>query len=156
MRQPYFPLFVNIAGKKIIVAGGGKIALRRVRTLLKFGADICIISPEVCQEIAGLEKEGVIKLLYRKYQSGDVKGAFMVIAATDDADVNNLIKEECGQNDIPVNTADKKSRCDFYFPSVVLTDETVIGISSGGDDPSAVKKTRRKIEKTLGLDDEYK
>lgn len=147
MDRPYFPMFIDIADKKILVAGGGTIALRRIRTLLKFGADIHVIAPELCEELTQLEEEGKIKAEHREYRTGDIRGAQIVLAATDDHEVNRKIWEECRASGITVNVADDKKLCDFYFPSVVMTDEAVIGINSGGADPSITKKIRRKIEK---------
>lgn len=146
MDRPYFPMFINLTDKKILVAGGGTIALRRVRTLLKFGADIHVTAPELCEELAQLEKEGKITAEHRRYRAGDIRGAQVVLAATDDHEVNRRIWEECRTAGILVNVADDKSLCDFYFPSVVMTDEAVIGVNSGGADPSITKKIRRKIE----------
>ena len=147
MERPYFPMFIDIADKKILVAGGGTIALRRIRTLLKFGADIHVIAPDLCEELTQLEEEGKITAEHREYRAGDIDDSQIVLAATDDHEVNRKIWEECRAAGIIVNVADDKKLCDFYFPSVVMTDEAVIGINSGGADPSITKKIRRKIEK---------
>lgn len=149
MDRPYFPIFIDLTDKKILVAGGGTIALRRVRTLLKFGADIRVIAPELCEELTRMEEEGKITAEHREYRSGDIGGARIVLAATDDHEVNRQIWEECRAAGVTVNVADDKSLCDFYFPSVVMTDDTVIGINCGGMDHGKVKETRLKIEKTL-------
>lgn len=142
-------MFIDLTGKNIMVAGGGTIALRRVRTLLKFGADIHVIAPELCEELVQMEKEGKITAEYREYRTEDIDGARIVLAATDDHEVNRRIWEECQASGIIVNVADDKSLCDFYFPSVVMTDDTVIGINCGGMDHAKVKETRIRIEKAL-------
>lgn len=149
MDRPYFPMFIDLTDKKILVAGGGTIALRRVRTLLKFGADIHVIALELCEELTQLEEEGKIKAEHREYRTGDIRGAQIVLAATDDHEVNRKIWEECRAADIIVNVADDKELCDFYFPSVVMTDDTVIGLNCGGMDHAKVKETRIKIEKVV-------
>lgn len=149
MERPYFPMFIDLKDKKILVAGGGSIALRRVRTLLKFGADVSIVSPRLCEELTQLEEEGEITVELREYRTGDIDGAEIVLAATDNHEVNRRIWEECRAAGITVNTADDRKLCDFYFPSVVMTDDTVIGINCGGMDHAKVKETRKKIEKTL-------
>lgn len=149
MERPYFPMFIDLKDKKILVAGGGSIALRRVRTLLKFGADVSIVSPRLCEELIQLEEEGEITVELREYRTGDIDGAEIVLAATDNHEVNRRIWEECRAAGITVNTADDRNLCDFYFPSVVMTDDTVIGINCGGMDHAKVKETRKKIEKTL-------
>lgn len=146
MERAYFPMFVDITGKKVIVVGGGQIALRRVRTLQKFGADIRVIAPELCEGFRELEDSGALKAEYRVYRAGDVEGADLVIAATDSTGVNRQVYQECKDRGILVNTADDHRRCDFYFPAVVMTEEVVIGINSGGKNPGKVKEVRREIE----------
>lgn len=150
MKRPYFPMFIDLTDKKIVVAGGGTIALRRVRTLLKFGADIHVIAPELCEGLAHMEEEGKITAEHREYRTGDIDGAQIVLAATDDREVNRWIWEECRAAGVTVNVADDRRLCDFYFPSVVMTDDTVIGINCGGEDHAKVKETRIKIEKMFG------
>ena len=142
-------MFIDLTGKNIMVAGGGTIALRRVTTLLKFGADIHVIAPELCEELVQMEEEGKITAEYRAYRTGDIDGAQIVLAATDDHEVNRRIWEECRAAGVIVNVADDKSLCDFYFPSVVMPDGTVIGINCGGTDDAKVKETRIKIEKAV-------
>lgn len=149
MEKPYFPLFIDLEGKSVLVAGGGRIALRRVRILLRFGAEISVISPRLCRELEEMAKARIICAETRKYESGDIRGAALVLAATDSREVNLQIREECRTEGIPVNVSDNRDLCDFYFPSVVMTDEAVIGISSGGEDPGRTRKIRREIEKTL-------
>ena len=150
MERPYFPMFIDLTDKKILVAGGGKIALRRVRTLLKFGTDIHVIAPELCEELTQMEEEGKITAEHREYRAGDIDDSQIVLAATDDHEVNRQIWKECRAAGIIVNAADDKKLCDFYFPSVVMTDDTVIGINCGGMNHAKVKETRIKIEKAVG------
>lgn len=150
MERPYFPVFIDMTGRNVLIVGAGNIALRRVKTLLQFGVQIRVIAPEICKELAELEKAGRIRAEHRTYQTGDIQGATFVIAATDSRKVNRQIWEDCRSKGIPVNTADDRALCDFYFPSIVMTEEAVIGISSGGDAPGRTKEIRRKIEKTLG------
>lgn len=139
-------MFVSLEKKKILVVGGGKIACRRVKTLLKFHADIHVTAPELCGELSRLENEQAISVSHRPYRPGDIKGADLVIAATDVPDVNMEIWKECRAEGILVNVSHDKSLCDFYFPSVVVTDDVVVAVNSGGSDPSRVRKTRKKIQ----------
>ena len=150
MERPYFPMFIDLTDKKILVAGGGTIALRRIRTLLKFRADIRVIAPELCEELAQLEEEGKIAAERREYRTSDIDGVQIVLAATDDHEVNRRIWEECRAAGVTVNVADDRSLCDFYFPSIVMTEDTVIGINCGGEDHAKVKETRIKIEEMFG------
>lgn len=143
-------MFIDLTDKKILVAGGGTIALRRIRTLLKFRADIRVIAPELCEELAQLEEGGKIAAERREYCTPDIDGVQIVLAATDDHEVNRRIWEECRAAGVTVNVADDRSLCDFYFPSIVMTEDTVIGINCGGEDHAKVKETRIKIEEMFG------
>lgn len=151
MERPYFPMFIDLTDRKIFVAGGGRIARRRIEALVKFGADIHVAAPQVCPEIALLAEEGKIKILLREYRPSDLDGMEFAIAATDDREVNRAVYAECRKRGIPVNVADDKTLCDFYFPALVLTDEVVIGIGSGGESPGRVKEVRQRIEKLEDL-----
>lgn len=151
MERPYFPMFIDLTDRKIFVAGGGRIARRRIEALVKFGADIHVAAPQVCPEIALLAGEGKIKTVFREYRPSDLDGMDFAIAATDDREVNRAVYEECRKRGIPVNVADDKTLCDFYFPALVLTDDLVIGIGSGGESPGRVKEVRQRIEKLEDL-----
>lgn len=151
MERPYFPMFIDLTDRKIFVAGGGRIARRRIEALVKFGADIHVAAPQVCPEIALLAEEGKIKILLREYRPSDLDGMEFAIAATDDREVNRAVYAECRKRGIPVNVADDKTLCDFYFPALVLTDDVVIGIGSGGENPGRVKEVRKRIEKLEDL-----
>lgn len=153
MEKPYFPMFINLAGKHIFVAGGGTIACRRIKALLKFGAYIHAAAPCICPELALLaeEEERKVELSLRGFRPCDLDGMDFAIAATDEREVNRAVHRECRSRGIPVNVADDKTLCDFYFPSLVLTDDVVIGIGSGGESPGRVKEVRKRIEKLEGL-----
>ena len=151
MERPYFPMFIDLTDRKIFVAGGGRIARRRIEALVKFGADIHVAAPRVCPEIALLAEEGKIKILLREYRPSDLDGMEFAVAATDDREVNRAVYAECRKRGIPVNVADDKTLCDFYFPALVLTDDLVIGIGSGGESPGRVKEVRQRIEKLEDL-----
>lgn len=151
MERPYFPMFIDLTDRKIFVAGGGRIARRRIEALVKFGADIHVAAPQVCPEIALLAEEGKIKILLREYRPSDLDGMEFAIAATDDREVNRAVYAECRKRGIPVNVADDKTLCDFYFPALVLTDDVVIGIGSGGESPGRVREVRQRIEKLEDL-----
>ena len=155
MDKAYFPLFVDISGMKVMVIGGGKIAARRVDTLIHFASNITVIAPEITGSLAALNETGRIRCVGRQYKKGDVAEADMVLAATDNRQLNDSIAAECktleqeSGRKILFNAADDKNLCDFYFPSVVIKDDIVIGINSGGHNPGKVKQVREKLEKEL-------
>ena len=126
----YFPMFVDISTKRILVIGGGKIAARRVRTLLKFAEHIEVTAPEICDEMKDI-----------------LNGADIVLTAADDRELNQKIVSACRMRKILVNTADDKSLCDFFFPAVTEKDGVVIGMNSGGKSPKTVRKVREYLEK---------
>ncbi len=105
-QSSYYPVFLNISGKKCVVFGGGQVALRKVRVLLEHGAKVEVISPALCPELAQLAGSGEIKAFRRTYVKGDLKGAFVTIAATDDSETNLKVAGEARRNAIMVNVVD--------------------------------------------------
>lgn len=152
MKSSYFPMFIDISHWKILVAGGGAIAARRVKTLLKFRANITVVAPEVTDELQSLAREKCINLMQKEYEENDLEQMDLVLAATDQKAVNQQILKDCRRRSekenrkILVNTADDKEACDFYFPAVVKEEELVIGINSGGKDPGRTHRIRGRIE----------
>lgn len=142
-----FPLFVELKGKKCIVVGGGNVATRKIDTLLKFDADITVISPEASERINELDSKGKIKLIRKEYSMEDIEGAFMVIAATSDSCLNSKIWEDCVKKGAFVNVADNPEKCTFVFPSIVKRGNMVLGISTSGGYPLLARYTRKEIEK---------
>lgn len=144
--HPWFPLFVSLENKRIVVVGGGRIAARRIRTLLQFNTDITVIAPELVPELQE-ELAGNIKITSccRKYVEGDCLGADLVLAATSDTQVNRQIAEECTRHKIPVSVADAKELCTFYFPAVIRRGNMVIGLTASGEDHAKVRKTADKL-----------
>ena len=112
----FFPLFVDISEKKIVVIGGGTIATRRVKTLLPFEPQIVVVAPEVTGELEELEKEEKITIFHRKYQREDIYDAWMVLAATNDPELNNGIYSVAKCLGALVNVASNQGKCDFHFP----------------------------------------
>ena len=149
MRQPYFPMFVNLSGKKVLVVGGGRIALRRVESLLPFGVSVRVVAPDVCEGMGRLCQSGRIDYLERRFEVEDVEWADIVLAATDDRAVNRLVWESAKKKKLPVNVADDKELCDFYFPALAMNEDLVVGVSSGGKDPARTKAARMKIEEIV-------
>ena len=149
VRKKFFPVFQNIANKKFLIAGGGGVALRRLKTLLRFDCMVEIIAPEICGGIEGIRDE---RLNVRRdvYREGDCRADF-VIAATDDRAVNKMIAAECKAKNIPVSVADCKEESSFYFPALICTDDLTVGITSDGRDHRAVSIAAQKTRALLGV-----
>ncbi|MBO7730052.1 MAG: bifunctional precorrin-2 dehydrogenase/sirohydrochlorin ferrochelatase [Lachnospiraceae bacterium] len=143
----YFPLFVDLSQKNIVVIGAGKIAARRVRSLLPFAGKIKVIAPEVSSEIAEMaaSSEGVLMVEQRPFETSDLDGADMVLAITNDKDLNTQIGTLCKEKKVLVNVSHEKELCDFYFPGVVQKDNVVIGITASGKDHSEARKVTEQI-----------
>ena len=142
-----FPLFIDLVGKPVIIVGGGKIALRRIEVLIEFGADITVISPDVASLPNG------IKHIQREYKSGDLEGAFLAVAATNDRDVNHTVWQEAGDRNIPISVADCREECTFYFPAICMGDSLVVGVVSDGTNHHRTAKAAEKIRELLSTED---
>lgn len=143
----YYPISLNLSGKRCVVVGGGQVALRKVRTLLECGAQVDIISPSFCPELEELAESQQIHVLSKHYQSGDLKHAFLVIAATDSHDVNQQVAKEAQNQAMLVNVVDNAENSDFITPSYLRRGTITIAISTGGKSPALARKIRTKIEK---------
>ena len=150
-KYSHFPLFINITGKKIYVVGGGNIATRRVNTCIKFGANITVIAPQVSQQLMTLYEEGKIHILQKEYEETDINDAYMILAATNNQNVNEKVVSLAKQLNIHINSADNKDHSEFYFPAI-FADENIIGgmISNNGNNHKIVKEKAAKIREFLG------
>ncbi|MDO4323654.1 MAG: bifunctional precorrin-2 dehydrogenase/sirohydrochlorin ferrochelatase [Lachnospiraceae bacterium] len=149
----FFPLFVDLSGKEILVVGAGTIASRRIRTLCDFSKKITVIAPEVTPEVRELAELRRVKLQRRRFEMTDLEGKDMVLAATDDDGLNQAIAEKCRALGIPVNSSSNQALCDFQFPSVVQDGDVVIGLNASGKNHRLVKETRKKVEQCLQVTD---
>jgi siroheme synthase-like protein len=145
-KKAYFPMFVDLSDKKVVVVGAGTIAKRRIRALIEFTEHLVVIAPEVNQELKELEETGRITILRKHYEREDIYDASLVIAAASDNRTNQEIYTACKCLGIPVNVFTDKSKCDFFFPAIVADDEMVVGISSGGR-----RKSKEVAAKIRGL-----
>jgi precorrin-2 dehydrogenase/sirohydrochlorin ferrochelatase len=147
--MPLFPLFVDLKGKRCVVVGGGRVAARKIGTLLEFEADITVVSPETSDPVKQLGADGKLRLIEKAYSQEDIIDAFLVIAVTCDTGVNRKICDDAAAINIFVNVADNPESCTFFFPSVVRRGRLVAGISTSGSFPGLTGYVRRKIEGVL-------
>lgn len=145
----YFPMFVDLSDKNIVVVGGGNIATRRVKTLLSFTRNITVVAPQMTMELLEMGKAGQVHTEMRPVKRTDFVQAYMVIAATNDWKLNDDIYRVCKEEGIYVNVASDKEKCDFYFPGVFMQDELVVGITASGLDHKKARRVREEIEKIL-------
>ena len=145
----YFPVFIDLSEKKILVVGGGAIASRRVRTLSGFAGHITVQAPEISEEIRSLAEGFPVTLREEVFFPEILSGMDLVLAATNDRKLNSRIGELCREQGIPVNVCSRKEDCDFFFPSVIQKGDLVIGINASGKNHSLVKRTRQEMEEFL-------
>ena len=148
----YYPIFLDVGGKSCAVVGGGMVALRKVESLREYGARVKVISPTLCPELSHLAEEGAIETILRDYESGDLKGAFVVVAATSDEETNKAVAREAREQGILVNVVDDPGHSDFIVPACFYRGEVAIAISTGGRSPALARQIRMKLEKSLGTE----
>jgi precorrin-2 dehydrogenase/sirohydrochlorin ferrochelatase len=140
----YYPVFLNLKDTKVIVVGGGKVAERKVLSLLRVGADLTVISPEITGKISIEKKRGRLKHICRQYRKGDLKDGFLVVGATDSSEINEKISRDAS---CLVNIVDTPHLCNFIVPSVVKRGAMTIAVSTGGISPALSKAIRKELEK---------
>lgn len=146
----YYPVNLDIAGRPCLVAGGGAVAERKVAALLAAGAFVLVVSPTVTDGLAELARQRKIRHDARPYQTGDAAGFRLVLAATDDPAVNRQVAADAHFAGALVNVADEPRECDFTLPALVVRDELVLAISTGGCSPALSRYVRQEMEQVIG------
>lgn len=150
-----FPMMVNIRDKKVIVIGGGKIAAKRIESLLRFQPNITVVSPVLEERLHAFFKNGVIEHIAKSFQTCDVQDAFLVIAATNDTAVNQLVKESCHPNQL-INIVDNPANSSFHFPAMYEKNEITIAVTTSGISPILAKNLRDDFAAIVdGLEPDY-
>lgn len=140
----YYPVFLDLKGRDCVVVGGGRVAGRKVSGLLKAGASVRVISPRLSVNLQKEKTKGRIRHISRPYRKSDLKGAFLVIAATDSYEENKKVSSDAGN--APVNVVDTPSLCSFIVPSTVQRGPLVIAVSTSGKSPAMAKTIRMELE----------
>lgn len=146
----YFPVYLNIEGRRCLVIGGGSVATRKVQALLECGAVVEVVSPDVTAELKTILAAGKITWVARAYQPGDLSEAFLVIAATDDSEVQAGIFAEAEEKNILLNVADVPRWCNFILPATVRRGDLSFAVSTGGKSPALARNLRQNLEKIYG------
>ena len=143
--QPrYYPIMLDLRGKRCVVIGGGQVALRKVEGLVEAGAEVTVIAPNL------LPMPAAVTVVQRAYQPGDIAGAMLVIAATDDRQQNERVAREAEARRIWVNVADDPTNCSVIFPSVVRRGALCLAIATGGASPAFARRLRERLEGEFG------
>ena len=145
----YFPLFMDISDKKIVVIGGGNIAARRVKVLSQFCRNLTVVAPRIHPDILTLEEKGQIRVIRREYEREDIYDAWMVLATTDQHKLNEEIYSVAKCLGALVNVASNREKCDFHFPGIVKKDHFVVGINASGMDHKGAARLKKRIEEAV-------
>ncbi|MEH7073016.1 precorrin-2 dehydrogenase/sirohydrochlorin ferrochelatase family protein [Neobacillus drentensis] len=140
-----YPVILRLEGKRVVVVGGGKVAERKVSGLLGTGAKVVVVSPEATEEIQMLHHDGKIVWKQKPFAAGDIDDAFLIFAATNSNQLNQLIKKSIQPHQL-VTLADDPADSDFYVPAHVQRGSLSIAISTGGASPTLASQIREQLE----------
>jgi len=146
----YYPMMMNITGRRCVVVGGGKVAERKVASLLEAGAMVVLVSPAMTPLLSSMVKSGMIEHVSRRYRKGDLKRAFLCVVATDDRRLQERIWKEARDQGVLANIVDSDEDCDFLVPSYFRCGDLVISISTSGKSPALAKRIRKDLEEQYG------
>jgi len=150
--KAYYPLFADLEGRRCVVVGGGLIAQRKVAMLLRCGASVTVVSPAVTPKLSTYAQRGRIRHLSRRVRPGDLRGAWLVYAATDDQHINEQVYRTATRLRIFTNVVDQKPLCSFIAPAIFTRGSLTVAVSTGGVSPSLSKKIRDELAQRVGTE----
>ena len=146
----YYPIYLQLHDLPCVVIGGGKIAEGKVDGLLTAGAKVRIISPDLTPHLENLVEHHQVEYLARAYQHGDLTGAFVVICATDQNEINHQVWQEASANGQLVNVVDDTPRCNFIAPAILRKGDLTIAISTAGRAPALAVRLKERLQEQIG------
>ncbi len=146
----FYPILIDLQGKKALVVGGGKVAQRKIETLLGHGATVQVIARELTPELEQLRRAGKILFLGNEFSETFLEGVFLVFAATDDALLNRRVSQTAQQRGLLVNAVDQPADCNFIVPSILSRGDLVIAVSTSGKSPAFARRVRVELEQHFG------
>jgi len=150
LQTPFYIACLRLKGRRAVVIGGGDVGLEKVEGLLACEAEVTLIAPEAHPELLQLALEGSIRWERREYESEDLEGALIAIAATDDTDLNVRVFEDAEARSMLVNVVDVPPLCNFILPAIVRTGPLAVAISTAGASPALAKRMKREIGELFG------
>jgi precorrin-2 dehydrogenase/sirohydrochlorin ferrochelatase len=146
----YYPIYIDVERRDILIVGGGEVCARKAETMLRYGARVTIVSLDATEEIRGWAAAGKIALVIKPYEESDLDGRSIVIASTDDPCVNARVARDCRRRKIPVNVVDVTHLCEFIVPAIVEQGSIQIAVSTGGKSPALARTLREELQKSVG------
>jgi len=147
---PYYPIYIDIEDHAVLIVGGGTVCARKAETMMRYGARVTIVSPEITDEIAAWEADGALVVQRKLYEEADLDGASMVIASTDDRCINARVARDCRRRRIPVNVVDVTHLCEFIVPAIIEKGSIQIAVSTGGKSPAVARTLKEDLQRTIG------
>ena len=141
-----YPIFLNLAGKNCLVIGGGRVAERKIATLLEYEARVRVVSPDFSPAMQAWAEQNLIELRVRFFEPEDLEDIFLVFTATNNSDTNRAITARCREQGILVNAVDDPPNCDFFVPAILRRKSLCLAISTEGKSPLLAAKLRRELE----------
>ena len=142
----YFPMFFDLNQRPCLVVGGGDVAARKVSLLHRAGGDITVISPQLCESLRGRLAASEITHVAREFQDADLVNYVLVVAATDNKEINRQVSQLAQQKNIPVNVVDQPNLCTFVVPSIIDRSPVQVAVSTGGASPVLARLLRSQLE----------
>jgi len=143
----YFPINLDVAGRRVLVIGGGKVACRKVKKLRACGAEVTVVSPSFCSGLARLKG---IQRIHRGYRKSDLRDVWLVVSAAGPQEVNRRVWKHASEANIPINVVDQPELCTFTVPAILSWGELLITISTGGGSPALSAEIRRSLTELIG------
>lgn len=150
--KKYYPVFLDLTGRKCLIIGGGRVAERKSAPLLRAGAKVTIISPEITPVLEKRKEKGLLKHIARRYRTADLRSAFVVVVATDSQKINNKVVSDAREHPVLLNVVDNPSLCNFIVPSVLSQGALTIAVSTGGVSPAMARTVRKRLGVLYGTD----
>lgn len=149
-KYPYYPIYLDIEERNVLIIGGGNVCARKAETMLKYGGRVTIVSPEFTDEIEQWARDGALVIRRKEYAEPDLEGASIVIASTDDPCINARIARDCRRRRVPVNVVDVTHLCEFIVPAIVEQGSIQIAVSTGGKSPALARTLKEDLQKLVG------
>jgi precorrin-2 dehydrogenase / sirohydrochlorin ferrochelatase len=149
-KDAFFPMLVNLTGRKCVVVGAGTVAAAKIKGLLLCDADVVVVSPRAVLPIQRLARAGRLVWRRKAFSPGDVRGKFLAIAATNSNKMNKVVFRACAARGVLCNSVDDPKHCDFIYPAVARRGPLQIAISTGGRSPALAARLRRELERQFG------
>jgi precorrin-2 dehydrogenase / sirohydrochlorin ferrochelatase len=149
-RHPYYPIYIDIEDRDVVIIGGGEVCTRKAETMLRYGARVTVVSPAFTEELEHWAGAGRLTLRRKRYEESDLDGAVLVIASTDDQQVNEQIAADCRRRKIPVNVVDVTPLCEFIVPAIIEKGSIQIAVSTGGRSPALARTLKEDLQRSIG------